>query len=103
LVLRDHTDRAASQDGDRLQLRTSEDVNVELSFADADSSDITAAALSDLPESPRSTALGERQFGVATLLAKLRYDAPPPSPPSVMVTRRSTFTDVDLEVDGLVE
>ncbi|MBJ7339760.1 helicase-related protein [Mycolicibacterium sp.] len=103
LTLRDLTDRPALEDANRLQLRTARQIDVELSSGQEPSPNISVAALSDLPETSAVSVHGESAFGMAALLSKLRRDAMPPSPPSVMVTRRSTFTDVDLEADRLFE
>ncbi|MCV7421376.1 DEAD/DEAH box helicase family protein [Mycobacterium yunnanensis] len=103
LILRDLTTRPESGDDRQLHLRAVEQIDVELSTADAASSKVTPAATNDLPNHPSVAVHGEGAFGLAALLPKLRRKVPPPPPPSVMVTRRSTFTDLVLKSDRLVE
>jgi superfamily II DNA or RNA helicase len=102
LVLRDRTSRNV-HDPERLQIRTSEAVEVQLSVADDRGSSIEPTAISDLPTYGEPVVIAERAAKVVELLEKLRNEVPPPAPPTVAVTHRSRFTDVYLEAERLVE
>jgi superfamily II DNA or RNA helicase len=101
--LRDLTDRLQAQDPTRLLLRTSTAIGIELTTAGEHASTIDADAIDDLPTFNVPRAHSESAVQLAALLSKLRAAVPPPPPPCVLVTRRSTFTDLHLEVDRLVQ
>lgn len=103
VTLRDLTGRNASRDMVREKLSTSEAVKIEYSLASAPSSSIHASAADDVPAYSAVPVTAEHKFRAGSLLQKLRSAVPPPPPPAVLVTRRSTFTDIYLEADGLVE
>ncbi|MCV7261134.1 helicase-related protein [Mycobacterium shimoidei] len=103
LVLNDRTGRPSSQDPNRLRLRTSETVEVEFSVAEGRGSSIDASAIGDLPEHDQPVTVAERVAKIAPLLEKLREAVPPPTPPTVVVTHRSRFTNVYLGANGLIE
>lgn len=103
LVLRDLSRSPTTDNPSRLRLRRSENVRIELSIAANPTSEIDRDALADLPEHAAATVDGESDLKLVSLLEKLRHEVPPPTPPCVLVTRRSTFTDVYLEAEGLVE
>lgn len=103
LVLHERSTRPGSQVPNRLQLRASESVGVEFSVAEGSGSSIDASVIRDLPEYQQPIVIAERVAKLAPLLKKLRSEVPPPAPPAVVMTRRSRFTDVYLEADGLVE
>jgi superfamily II DNA or RNA helicase len=102
LTLRDLANRPGSFGDDRLQIRSTHRVDVELTVAAAASSDLHRDALSDIPEHQAVSVRGETESKVADLLARLRSVEAPPAPPAVMVTRRATFTEMDLEADRLI-
>src|SRR5699024_9323672 len=103
LVRHDRTSRPSSQGPNRLRLRTSQTVEIEVSLAEGRGSSIDDSVISDLPEHDHPVVVTERAAKVAPRLEKLRGEVPPPAPPAVVVTHRSRFTDVYLEADGLVE
>jgi hypothetical protein len=103
LILRELSSHPESPDSNRLRLHSTTNINVELSVGHGSGSTIDARAVSDLPSHPTPSVTGEGSLNLGPLLAKLRDNAPPPSPPAVILTRRSKFTDVDLEAERLVE
>jgi hypothetical protein len=103
LVLRELNSDPASPDSSCLRLHSTTQVNVELSVGPGSGSTIDSRAVSDLPNHPTPNVAAERSLKLGPLLAKLRNNVPPPSPPAVIVTRRSKFTDIYLESERLVE
>ncbi|MGD9512519.1 SNF2-related protein [Mycolicibacterium sp.] len=103
VTLRKLTGRRDAQDGTRARLSSTSAIETEFSIASAPGSAIDAAAVSDIPKLTDADIKPERAMSLGKLLHKLRSDAPPPAPPTVMVTRRSSFTDVYLEADGLAK
>ncbi|BBY73599.1 hypothetical protein MPRF_04980 [Mycolicibacterium parafortuitum] len=103
LVLRKLTGRRDAEDGTRARLSSTSAVETEFSIAAAPGSAIDAAAVTDIPKLDEANVTSERAMSLGKLLNKLRSDAPPPAPPTVMVTRRSSFTDIYLEADGLAK
>jgi superfamily II DNA or RNA helicase len=103
LVLRELNNQSILVNSNRLHLHSTNKVNVELSVATDSGSAIDARAIADLPSHPTPKVVGESSLKLAALLVRLREDAPPPSPPAVMLTRRSVFTDTFLEARRLVE
>jgi superfamily II DNA or RNA helicase len=103
LILRDLTKRPNSDDRTRQSFRTITRIDVELSVATEASSAIFGSAVDALPVYPEPMVQSETHFKLAPLLSNLRRDVPPPSPPATMVTRRSTFTDLELTAQELVE
>jgi hypothetical protein len=103
LVLRDRTSRIVTDDPERLCITSSEAVTVELSFDQGGGSSLDDSAIRDLPTCADISVIGEGEMKLELLLEKLRGAAPPPVPPSAVVTRRAKFLDIFLEVDRLVE
>ncbi|CAM3441408.1 DEAD/DEAH box helicase [Mycobacterium frederiksbergense] len=103
LMFRDLTNRARSEHLDRVQLKTLSTINVELSVAAGNNTDISSSTISDVPQAPAVEVLSERAFHVESLLLSLRLQAPPPLPPAVLVTHRATFTDVYMGSAGLIK
>lgn len=103
LKLRDLTERMQPQDPTRLLLRTSTAIGIELATAGQHASTIDADAIDDLPAPSAHRAYSESAVHLAALLTKLRTEVAPPAPPCVLVTHRSTFTDLHLEEDRLVQ
>ncbi len=103
LALRDLTSRPLKTSTDNLRIRAKQVSEVELSVVAAQVSSVAIEALDGVPQQEQIAVRGETESGVAKLLTKLRTAAAPPTPPALMVTRRSTFTDLELEVDRLVE
>lgn len=103
LIRRDLTRQPADENNARIRLRTSATVSTELTVAPTSDSSIDESAVDHLPAASPVDVRAEREFRVSGLLAKLRNAVPPAAPPTVMVTRRSEFTDVYLESDRLVE
>lgn len=103
LVLRDLTVRPDDTDSMRARLQARSTVGVELSVRSGSTSTIDRSAVADLPDPSPIAVQAESSFHAGALLTKLRGEAPPLCPPMVMVTRRSAFTDIYLDVDQLVE
>jgi superfamily II DNA or RNA helicase len=103
LILRDLTAHPTAPETTRARLNSNTTVNVELSTSDDLTSAIDPAAAEDVPDHPTVEVISESAGTLVELLSRLRVEFPPPTPPAVMVTRRSTFADVYLEADGLVE
>jgi superfamily II DNA or RNA helicase len=103
LALCDRTSRPAESDPNRVGIHTSEAVKREFSVTDGSGSSIDAAAVNELPEQDDPAVVAEKVAKMGRLLAKLRIEVPPPVPPTVVVTRRATFTDVYLNTEHLVE
>ncbi|OBA90701.1 helicase [Mycolicibacterium mucogenicum] len=103
LALHDLTARPDDTDSMRARLQASSMVGVELSVRSGSGSTIDRSAAADLPDPTPIAVQAESASHAGDLLTKLRSQAPPPCPPKVVVTRRSAFTDIYLEVDQLVE
>lgn len=101
LTFRNLTDRADSDNVNRVRLKTSTAVEVEHSVSAGSGTGINASAIDDIADGPAVEALSERAFRVEALLQSLRSQVPPPLPPAVVVTYRSTFDDMYLDSDGL--
>lgn len=103
LVLRDLSDRPQPLDSASLLMRSTGTVDIELSRADRDGSVIDDFDASELPAHETPAVAGESSAGLAQLLAILRAEAPPPTPPAIMLTRRPRHHEVWLQPDHLLE
>lgn len=103
LSLRDLTQRQDVAESDRVSVHTSETVDIEIAVSEAPGdSSIDPQAVADLPECPDVQVTAERELQLGPLLTKLRSEVPPKLAPTVVLTRRSTFTDLYLSADGLI-
>ncbi|OBI89890.1 DEAD/DEAH box helicase [Mycobacterium asiaticum] len=102
LVFHDRTERAISPNQGALLLRSLSSVAVELGVEYGAGPALDCDAIDDIPDCDAPTVSGEGSLELAGLLEKLRTEAPPPSPPAVVVTRRSKFTDICLQADRLI-
>ncbi|CAM2951633.1 helicase [Mycobacterium intermedium] len=102
LVFHDHTERTVSPNQDTLLLRSLSTVAVELGVEHGAGSALDCDAIDDIPDYDAPTVSGEGALKLTALLEKLRAEVAPPAPPAVVVTRRSTFTDICLEADRLI-
>lgn len=103
LAVRDLTKEPSRSDAMRLRVGAATAVDVELSLADTVGSVIDSKAVGDLPRYVDTPVRTEQEFRLESLLEQLRRDVPPPAPPMILVTRRSTFTDFYIEPDRLVK
>lgn len=103
LQYRDLTVRPRSQSDDRIRVAGSATVDVELTNVEDAGSVIAFEVAGDVPAHPDARVRSEQEFRLGTLLQVLRLDVPPPSPPAILLTRRSTFTDFYLDAEGLVK
>lgn len=103
LTFRDLTKRPMLQDETRVKVNAFAAVAIELSLTGTTGSAIDREVVSDLPIQPDVRVRCEQEFRLESLLQTLRRDVPPPAPPAVLLTRRSTFTDFYLEADRLVK
>ncbi|MGB5796479.1 MAG: SNF2-related protein [Mycolicibacter algericus] len=104
LTLRDLSQRPALQNNPaRLRLRTSKSVDIEFSISDDPGNSIDSSGAGDLPGHDPVSVASDEELRLVPLLTRLRSQVPPPNPPTIVATRRSTFADVYLEADGLVE
>ncbi|WP_233717032.1 helicase-related protein [Mycolicibacterium vinylchloridicum] len=102
LMSRNLTGHPEQSGGARARLYGSEKIDVELSIAPEANSSIDSDAASSVPQAPEVEVVSEDQFGLASLLKKLRSEVAPRPRPAVLVTRRSYFVDAYLEVDRIV-
>jgi superfamily II DNA or RNA helicase len=86
-----------------LLLRSTSFIATEFSIAATAPSAVNQAAVKHLPSSPNIRVQAASEFGVGAILEMLRAEVPPPSPPTTLVTRRPIFTDLELDVDRIVE
>lgn len=103
LVFRDLTEKPTHDNEARVRVNAFSAVTVELSLTESAGSAIDSVAVADLPRLPDVRVRAEQEFRLESLLQTLRREVPPPAPPAILLTRRSTFTDFYLETDRLVK
>ncbi|MFL0287815.1 DEAD/DEAH box helicase [Mycobacterium sp. SMC-21] len=103
LALRDLTARPTDSDKMRARLHTDVAVKVELTVNPTSTAIIDQSAAPDLPDAAPVAVQAESEFRARELLRTLRDYVPPATPPTILLTRRSEFTDIYLEADQLVE
>ncbi|BBX27445.1 DEAD/DEAH box helicase [Mycolicibacterium alvei] len=103
LAFRDLTHEPPHSDETRVRIGTATAVDIEFSLADTVGTAIDSKAVADLPKYSDTPVRTEQEFRLESVLQNLRRNVPPPAPPTILVTRRSRFTDFYLEADRMVK